>query len=325
MKPVESVQNWEEHDAKKIRFRQPFSEKYSLTINTDMLAGNFPIETKTEIRWAFRVIEADHSGQAEIELITVENRLVEANNPNLHDIAALSQAFGRMYSEIHVKLDSKGKVIKIINLPTILGKWEQTKAEMQKIESEIPAMTDVVKLNDDIFASPDKVKLAIESNEFFNIYFHLIYGEPLPAKKLRKTHRNLFNSADVDWEFVANSKRVMTPNGPFEVVKITGQPAEDLGQVWIKQAYGNFQMVDQTQIQPNLSESGEYVFHAETGKLRKAVLIKKEVAHPDFIRGDMTYTIKSEGELNDPIDLENLQPPDRSMEIPRPENWAEYW
>lgn len=325
MKPVENVQNWEEHDAKKIRFRQPFSEKYSLTIDTDMLAGNFPIETKTEIRWAFRVIEVDRFGQAEIELITVENRLVETNNPNLHDIAALSQAFGRMYSEIHVKLDLKGKVVEIVNLQSILGKWEQTKAEMQKIESEIPAMADVVKLNDDIFASPDKVKLAIESNEFFNIYFHLIYGEPLPAKELSRTHRNLFNSVDVDWEFEANSKRVVTSNGRLEVVKIAGRPAEELGSAWIKEAYNNFQMVDQMQIQPNLSETGEYVFHPETGKLRKAVLTKKEIAHPEFIRGVMTYTIMSDEEVNDPLDSKNPKPLDPGTGIPRPEYWANDW
>lgn len=314
-----------EHLQRTIRFRESFSEKYTLTIDTNMLAGNFPIETKAEVRWSFQVIKAERNGEAEIELITVENRLVEANNPNLHDIAALSQAFGRMYSEIHVRLDAKGKVKEIINLPAILGKWEQTKAEMQKIESEVPAMADVVKLNDDIFASPDKVKLAIEANEFFSIYFHLIYGEPLPAKGLKKTHRNLFNSINVNWEFNADSRRISTQKGPVEVVKITGRPADAIDAAWIKEAYGNFQMVDQTQIRPNLSETGEYVFRPESGKLRKATLIKKEIAHPEFIRGEMVYTLKSDDEVHDPLDVENPLPPDRSKQIPKPEYWAEDW
>lgn len=318
MMPAENLQ-------KIIRFREPFSEKYSLTIETNMMAGHFPIETKAEVRWSFRVIGVNQHGEAEIELITVENRLTETNNPNLQDIAALSQAFGRMYSEIHVRLDPKGKVKEIINLPAILGKWEQTKAEMAKIESEIPAIADVVKLNDEIFASPDKVKLAIEANEFFNIYFHLIYGEPLPATGLKRSHRNLFNSANVDWEFDADAKRVVTPKGPVAVVKITGRPANDIGPVWLKEAYGNFPMVDTAQVQPNLSETGEYIFRPESGKLRKAVLIKKEIAHPEFIRGVMTYTIKSDDEVNDPLDTENPQPPDRSEQIPRPEFWAKDW
>lgn len=318
MMPAENIQ-------RVIRFREPFSEKYSLTIETNMLAGNFPIETKAEVRWSFRVIQIDPNGDAEIELITIENRLVETNNPNLHDIAALSQAFGRMYSEIRVRLDTKGKVKEMLNLPAILGKWEQTKAEMAKIESEVPAMADVVKLNDEIFASPDKVKLAIEANEFFSIYFHLIYGEPLPAKGLRKTHRNLFNSANVDWAFDADAKRVMTKKGPVAVVKIDGRPENDIGSAWIKEAYGNFPMVDQTQIRPDLRETGEYIFRPESGKLRRATLIKKEIAHPEFIRGVMTYTIIGDDEVNDPLDTENPQPPDRNAGIPKPDFWANDW
>ena len=299
MESFENLQPWETRDARIIRFRKPFSEKYTLTVDTDILAGNFPIQTKTQIRWALRVINVDNLGQAEIELITIENRLVETNNPNLQDIAALSQAFGRMYSEIHVKLNSKGKVLEILNLPAILGKWEETKAEMQKIEKDVPAMVDVVKLNDEIFATPDKVKLAIENNEFFTLYFHLICGQELPLDDLKRKNRNMFNSADVDWRFDARGAQSWVSDVHVTDVAISGQPAETLGLIWVNEAYSAFQMVDFTQLNPRLSETGQYRFQTETGKLLKAVLTKKEVANPDYIRGEMTYKLKADGEIKD--------------------------
>lgn len=299
MESFENLHPWETRDARIIRFRKPFSEKYTLTVDTDILAGNFPIQTKTQIRWALRVINVDNLGQAEIELITIENRLVETNNPNLQDIAALSQAFGRMYSEIHVKLNSKGKVLEILNLPAILGKWEETKAEMQKIEKDVPAMVDVVKLNDEIFATPDKVKLAIENNEFFTLYFHLICGQELPLDDLKRKNRNMFNSADVDWRFDARGAQSWVSDVHVTDVAISGQPAETLGLIWVNEAYSAFQMVDFTQLNPRLSETGQYRFQTETGKLLKAVLTKKEVANPDYIRGEMTYKLKADGEIKD--------------------------
>lgn len=299
MESFENLQPWETRDARIIRFRKPFSEKYTLTVDTDILAGNFPIQTKTQIRWALRVINVDNLGQAEIELITIENRLVETNNPNLQDIAALSQAFGRMYSEIHVKLNSKGKVLEILNLPAILGKWEETKAAMQKIEKDVPAMVDVVKLNDEIFATPDKVKLAIENNEFFTLYFHLICGQELPLDDLKRKNRNMFNSADVDWRFDARGAQSWVSDVHVTDVAISGQPAETLGLIWVNEAYSAFQMVDFTQLNPRLSETGQYRFQTETGKLLEAVLTKKEVANPDYIRGEMTYKLKADGEIKD--------------------------
>ncbi len=320
MQAFTPANTWEQRDGRVIRFRKHFSEKYTLTLTTDILAGNFPIQTKAQIRWALRVINVNNLGEAEIELITIENQLLEANNPNLQDIALLSQAFARMYSEIHVKLDRKGKILEVINLPLIISKWNQTKAEMQKIENEVPAIGDIVKLNDDIFASPDKVKLAIEHNEFFNVYFHLIYGEELPTDDLKRTHRNLFNSVDVNWRYSVQAALERTESDLIGNVSVTGKPIDDLNEAWIKEAYGNFDL-NIHQLNPQLSETSKYRFQMETGKLLEAVVVKEETAHPDYIRGKMTYEFKSDGEgknlsptkignePNEPIEPKPQEPP----------------
>ena len=281
-------------DDRVIRFRQPFSEKYTLTIATDILAGYFPIQTKTQIRWSLRVINVSNYGHAEIELITIENRLIETNNPNLKDLAALNQAFARMYSEIQVILDPRGKLLEVVNLPVILSKWEQTKSEMQGIEKEAPVLQDIIQLNDDIFAKPEKVKLAIEHNEFFNIYFHLIYGEELPAAGLRRKHRNLFNSADVSWQYFAEVDPDSPDDDLFTDVEIRGMPTGAMTQEWINEAYGKFEIEGRPQLNPRLMEKGDYRFESASGKLLKATLVKEEIAHPNFLRGKMIYKLKSD-------------------------------
>jgi hypothetical protein len=281
-------------DERLIRFRQPFSEKYTLTITTDILAGHFPIQTKARIRWALRVIDVDNAGRAEVELITIENRLVETNNTNLEDMAALSQAFARMYSEIHVRLDPKGKLLEVLNLPVILSKWEQTKAEMRSIEEEVPALKDMILLNDEIFATPEKVRVSIEHNEFFNTYFHLIYGEELPAAGLRRKQRNQFNSADVRWEYFADADPDLPTNAMFTDVGIRGAPIGVREEAWIKEAYGMFETVEFSQLNPQLMEKGSYRFQPASGKLLKARLVKEEIAHPKFLYGIMIYELMSD-------------------------------
>jgi hypothetical protein len=281
-------------DDRVIRFRQPFSAKYTLTIATDILAGYFPIQTKAQIRWALRVINVNNNGDAEIELITIENRLIETSNPNLNDLATLNQAFARMYSEIHVKLNPRGKLLEVVNLPVILSKWEQTKSEMQSIEKEAPALQDIIQLNDDIFANPEKVKLAIEHNEFFNIYFHLIYGEELPAAGLRRKHRNLFNSADVSWQYFADADPDSLDEGVFTDVEIRGMPTAAMTEEWINEAYGKFEIAGLPRINPQLTEKGNYRFESASGKLLKATLVKEEIAHPNYLRGNMIYKLKSD-------------------------------
>lgn len=295
MKPLGGYHTTGYVDDRVIRFRQPFSEKYTLTITTDIQAGYFPIQTKAQIRWALRVIEVINDGYAEIELITIENRLIKANNPNFNDLAALNQAFSRMYSEIQVKLDPRGKVVEVINLPVILGKWEQTKSEMQSIEKEVPALQDVIQINDEIFAKPEKVQLAIEQNEFFNIYFHLIYGEELPAAGLRRKHRNLFNTTDVSWQYFVEAFRDSSDDSAFTEVEVSGMPMDRPAEEWINEAYGKFDIAGLPRIEPQLREKGNYLFESASGKLLKATLVKEEIADPNFIRGEMIYKLQSDG------------------------------
>src|SRR4028119_1569259 len=105
-----------------VALKAAFSEKYTLTIDTDIMAGSLPIKTKSELRWDLRVLEANEQ-EAILEIITLDNRLLESNNPMVKDIAAMSQALSQMYSELKVKISSEGRVKQILNKDTILSKW----------------------------------------------------------------------------------------------------------------------------------------------------------------------------------------------------------
>ncbi|APU09433.1 hypothetical protein A5M85_03790 [Cellulophaga lytica] len=276
-----------------VRFRQPFTEKYTLTTKTNIQAGHFPVQTKTVIRWSLQVLNIDEKGKAEIELLTLEHLMVETNNPNLQDIASLNQIFGKMYSELHLIIDIQGKVNTILNLKHIQNKWKKTKEDLKKIQEKVPALQNLIDLNDDIFNSPEKIKLAIENNEFFKHYFHKIYGRPQPISGYSVEQLNLLQTAPTSWDYTFTKK----PDHDFEHIKkitinYTGEASVDTA--WKKKAYGHLQEVDTKKIEPKLTENGKYFFDAKTGRLLNSEIIIKEIADSNFIHGSMHFILQSD-------------------------------
>lgn len=292
-----------------IRFRQPFTEKYTLTVITDIKAGYFPIQTKTIIRWSLQVISIDEQGNTEIELLTLDNLMVDTNNPNLQDIAALNQVFGKMYSELHFTIDLNGKVKSIHNLKHIQDKWEQTKNEMQEVKEQVPALQVLFNLNDEIFNTPEKIKIAIENNDFFKHYFHRIYGKPQPIRPYAIEQFNLLQTTPTAWSY--NFTR--TPAYDFEhlkdiTVNYIGKTYVEKDSNWKKKAYGHLQDIDLNKLNPVLSENGAYKFDALTGKLYHAEIVIKEIADPNFIHGKMHFILESDSYKNKDENKLNEEP-----------------
>ena len=277
-----------------IRFRQPFTEKYTLTTSTNIQAGHFPIQTKTTIRWSLQVINIDDDGNTEIELLTLENLIVDTNNANLQDITALNQVFGKMYSELHLVIDIHGKVKTILNLKHIQDKWEATKQDMKEIQEKVPALQTLLNLNDEIFNSSEKIKIAIENNEFFKHYFHRIYGKAQPITPYSVEQLNLLQTAPTGWGYTFTIK----PDYDFEHIKeITINYKGDASEAddsWKKKAYGHLQGVDLKKLNPVLTENGAYNFDAKTGRLHHAEIVIKEIADPNFIHGKMHFILESD-------------------------------
>lgn len=279
-----------------IRFRKPFTEKYTLTIETDIQAGYFPLKTKTSIRWFIEVADVDSEGNAELSLFTLDNLLLETNNPALEDLAALNRAFGKMYSELYLIVNVTGEITYIRNIVQIREKWENTKNEMEKIRKQVPALESLLLLNDEIFNDPEKIKIAITNNEFFSSYFYLFYGAKLPMQYVDRTSNNVLQTNEMNWSYEVSG----FPDLPVEHIKnkrftFTGKSYSGESREWKKKAYGHLPMIDdEKKIKPVFNEKGEALFEAQTGRLFHLQLEREEIVLPEKVFGKVRIELLSD-------------------------------
>ena len=283
-----------------IAIREPFIEKYKLTVIADIMAGSMSIKTKAEIRWEVKVKTVNDDG-VDIEIITLDNQLIETNNPMAKEMALMSQAFSKMYSEINITLNDKYKIVHINNLDIIHKKWDWLKVELENIKNNNEAVQNVIEINDQLFATPEKIKTAIENNEFFAIFFHHIYGTSIPNTMGTFPQKNLFNTAFIKWNY--NTKLItniyMQPN--YVDIEIEGFPNMSFDKNWVKEAYKNFSHLNVAELKPKHTENGHYRIEQKTGKLLQATLERKEVVHPQLLHATILYELISETAENNKI------------------------
>lgn len=317
MASIKFFNDWEGKGESTIRFKRPFSEKYTLVIESDLKGVNVVMKSKTQMRWDFRVLNI-HSDEIEIELLLLENILLESNNPVLKDLSAMSQVFGKMYSELHLTINPQGEILKVLNLPLILEKWNRTKQEMQAIVDQHPEIKDVILLNDSVFQNPEKIKKAIKGSEFFMVYFHFIFGTPMPTRNKRIELPNVLNTAFVDWQF-SWSPNPELANANAQIVVVLNASPIGLSEKWYQEAYKSFaELINVRQLRTSLSENGLFRYDITNGKLLECELIKEELADKDLfckvtyiLTANSYKTVENEQVVSDTVKKE--QPRRRSF------------
>jgi len=284
--------------------KQPFSEKYIVLQESEITMGSLLIKTVTELRWDVRVTAIKEEG-CRLEILTLDNVLLQTNNPHMREVSILNNAFKKMYSELDVTVSKKGEVLQVNNMPTIQRKWEQVKAEMQAIQTRHQSLDGIVALNDDIFASTPKVTEAVKNNEFFDLYFHKLYGTRLPADVSAKK-KSLFMQADVSWRYQFTRPPV---SGQQATVSLYGTAQHLTDTKWLKQAYGQFPMADAATLRPQLAEEGNYVIEHASGRLLKAAFQRQEIAHPQLLKASMKYTITADSYSKQESEKKQHTPP----------------
>ncbi|OMQ07909.1 hypothetical protein [[Flexibacter] sp. ATCC 35103] len=288
-----------------IRFRIPFTENYTLTSETNIKSGYFNMQTTTTTRWALRVIAIAENGDAEIELLTLEQLMVDTNNENLHDIIKLNQVFSRMYSELHLIINIQGAVVKIINLEHIKNKWEETKAQLLKIQQQDPVLVQVMTINDEVFASAAKIKIAIENNEFFKHYFAKIYGNKLFFTRATISQKNVLQTADTEWFFKFNRHpKFDIPYLENIIIKYNGEAVTHQTD-WKRKAYGHLPDIDIRKLDPIATEEGSYRLNFKTGKLQLAITKLTEITLPGIIEASIKYRIESDAYKSNENNIQN--------------------
>jgi hypothetical protein len=276
-----------------VKINRPFSEQYTLDIHSDLMAVDAKMGSHTQIRWDFNVIKVEENF-VEVRLILLDQILIKANNPLIKEIARLTHTFSRMYNELHLIIDHKGNILEVINMSSILTKWNQTKIELSKIAEGTPEIKDIIILNDSIFFNKENLKGYIQRSEFFMLYFNSIFGNKLPYDNAHTIMPNFLNTANLNWQkkIIASDIRkgiadVELKTTPFFVQKDFNE-----------RAYSQFKnKMDISKIIPSLRETGNYKIDIDSGKVIEAVLKREEVADNDMLYTKLEYRFVSDSAL----------------------------
>ena len=277
-----------------IQILEPFTERYTLFIESSMMAANVKMNSKTRMRWEFNVHRVTEE-YIEISLLQLENTLLESDNPMIQDIASMSQAFGRMYSELHLIIGHDGKVLEILNMNLILDKWSIVKKEMEKAIEHSPEAKDILILNDEIFKDKEKVKLAIGANDFLNLYFSYAYGKSLPYSNGDIITNNFLNSNTLQWKTKVIAKEEYKDTEGLFFVDVLSKPHGILTRSWHKKTYKNFEKVmDINQLEAALVKKLNYKIDTSTGRLLEVTCINEEVADKERLYTKMQYIMMAD-------------------------------
>lgn len=276
-----------------IRFQKPFIEKYTLTQVSDMTLGSMVIQTTTEIRWELKLLLINSSSY-NIELNTINTTLVATNNANLRQLSALNNAFKKMFNEVELEISLKGELLKINNLGLIRKKWEQVKRDMDAAQSKFHNLQKMIDAQDAIFSSDQSIMDAIRNDEFFLCYLHKFMGIK-PPSQVTSVNKSLFmqNEYRIDYNFQLNSS-LPTYSSDYQLAFDSSAYGID-GVEWKKKAYSGLPFLDDVKVlKPTIREKGNYLFDTQTGKLLLGTFSRQETAHPEFLKGTITYSLKAD-------------------------------
>ncbi|PZF71268.1 hypothetical protein [Taibaiella soli] len=275
--------------ALQIKIHQPFTEQYTLLIDADTKAVNAQLTSRSLIRWDVNFINVA-ADQIEMRLLLTDHILLQANNPLIKEVAALTKAMGRMYSELHLFIDHNGIIKEVLNMDIILSKWEQAKKEMSKVADANPDIKKVILLNDSIFYNADNLKAGIQKSEFFLVYFNKLYNQVFPCVSPKYIKPNPFTTANLQWETFVRQEQVQ--NG---VLVLEVQSTPDIPTDFNKLAYSQFaDKIDIQKLKPVIIERGRYIIDHKTGRLIEAILGTQETADKEQLYTRLTYTLMSE-------------------------------
>lgn len=264
--------------------------KYTLTIKGDIQMGSLNTASVSESRYVFNVLNVDDKGY-NLELLTLDSKLIEYNNPSLKDIDALNNMFKQIYNEIQFRINVDGKLEKITNLDQIKAKWQQVRIQLVEIQGQFVSIAQVLKLNDDLFNNDQLLIETILATEFFEWYLSIYERKNFLKKEVVKKSR--FQMERIAWLFEYDKKSLSaSTTSPIYRITINGINSQKPDQKWLKNAYGHFPYIDTTVVKPVFSTQAEYYINEKTGLIAEAIIKTEEVVHVGLLYSKMEYRFK---------------------------------
>lgn len=279
---------------KQILIRQAFNEQYSLLIEMDSMLINSVMKSKTEMRYDF-TIKSISEDTFECRLVQLDIFIHETNNNLINEVAEVTGAFNRMFNELHLMMSYGGEVVEILNSELIHSKWKQTKALMQNATSKNAELEKLISLSDSLFTDPQKIIMAVQANEFIQVYFGDVFNTEIPGVKHEQNRTNLFNTVNLPWKISLDSNTEVSADNSLIEVTSSSIPAVQLDAGFKKSAYKTFEdQLDVVKLVPVLTEESKYLIDFSTGRVLEAEVIKKEVVEMKQLFTIMKYTLKGD-------------------------------
>lgn len=270
-----------------------FNEQYTLVIDSDIKAVNVHMTSSSQMRWDFSILNISEE-YCDVKLILLDHILLNSNNPLIKEVASLTNAFSRLYNELHIKINHEGKIIEVLNMHVIMSKWNQTKREMESIAANNPEIKNAIILNDNVFTNKNKVIENIQSSEFFLIFFNKIYGKKVPGR-FSKNSLNIFNSANVNWSYHLSFAHNPLLSLDEIIIESFAEPSLLLNIGFYNRAYIQFaNQIDTKKLDTSLIEKGIYRIEKSSGRIIEASLNREEIAHPEELYAKLKYTFYSD-------------------------------
>lgn len=275
-----------------IQLKNTFQEQYTMIIDSDVFGIDVHVTSKVKMRYDFQVLDIREEDII-VRLVQLDHAVIENNHGLVAEVAQVSSLFGKMFSELKLLIDKRGKVLMILNLDLILSKWEQTKRDLDTHIQSNGDLRQAIILNDQMFSDPNQLLIAVQANEFLAAYFGQHFGEKLPLEKnIQGT--NIFNTVPLKW-------RMRTEVGGQENIKhglpiqTVFQPYERFDKSFVKKAYSQFEgKIDLSTLLPQIAYRESRNYDEASGRLLKAVLVKEEIADERRLFFKSLYTLEAD-------------------------------
>ncbi|RLJ79466.1 hypothetical protein [Pedobacter alluvionis] len=266
-------------------FNQTFKKKYLFTITSKLSIGGILSESKVEIRWLIELKEIFDDGYL-IEFITLDNTMVETNNEGFTEIHHLVNQLQKAFNEISFISNFEGKINKITNKDIINDKWNSVKKESIAYNKNMTSLNELFALQDENFNNEEALNTMINSLEFFEFYFGLIFGKKIPLNvKFKK--KNVFGTTEIPFEIVESKSWIDDVDDRIITFK-SNNPT--LKKDELEKAYGGFPFISIDQINPVYQYDGQYRMDKNIGHIKKALITFKEYVSND-LNSEINYNI----------------------------------
>ncbi|KMQ64421.1 hypothetical protein IVN40_05485 [Chryseobacterium indologenes] len=270
-----------------INFKTLSTKKYLVNITSNMLLNGMMSETEVELRWMLTLKEIG-SHDYTFELITLDHRMVKADNMGYIEIHKVVSQLQKALNEITFTVDKQGTLLRVKNLEQIKERWEDVKAETIEYNKANTSLVELFKIQDEAFEKVGGVDAMVKAMEFFDIYLNNIYGRDFFGR-IKKNIPNLFRSGLIPFALGYDGNKSPDAENIY-TIKVDGYP-NIVAENHLKDLYGGFPISDFDALKPVYLYNAQYNIDLLSGFIIDGEVNFSEAINDKF-GGEVHYKIR---------------------------------